>query len=137
MTESGGYSFASQPDDGTLIGLNGRRLHRIARDGTILADFSTPVSGEQNGNGVVFEGPFDPAISPDGTKVAYSYLSTTVWTDPGCTPPNCDYKRTEVRRGVATVALRCPRGCGGELSLRHMGRADFSLLRGEEEVRSA
>jgi hypothetical protein len=40
-----------------------------------------------------------------------------------------------VRRGVARVRLRCPRGCGGELSLRHMGRRDFSLLRGEREVR--
>jgi hypothetical protein len=40
-----------------------------------------------------------------------------------------------VRRGVATLQLRCPRGCGGELSLRHMGRRDFSLLRGEREVR--
>lgn len=40
-----------------------------------------------------------------------------------------------VRRGVATVRLRCPRGCGGELRLRHMGRRHFSLLRGEREVR--
>jgi hypothetical protein len=40
-----------------------------------------------------------------------------------------------VRRGIATVRLRCPRGCAGELSLRHMGRRDFSLLRGETEVR--
>jgi hypothetical protein len=40
-----------------------------------------------------------------------------------------------VRRGVATVRLRCPRGCGGELSLRHMGTRRFSLLRGENEVR--
>ena len=101
VTQGGGYSFASQADDGTLIGLAGRRLHRIARDGTILADFSTPVSGEQNGNSVVFEGPFDPAISPDGTKVAYSYMSTSFYTDPGCTPPNCDYKRTEVGVGYS------------------------------------
>jgi hypothetical protein len=40
-----------------------------------------------------------------------------------------------VRRGLARVRLRCPRGCGGELSLRHMGRRDFSLLRGERDVR--
>jgi hypothetical protein len=40
-----------------------------------------------------------------------------------------------VRRGLATVKLTCPRGCGGELSLRHLGRRDFSLLRGEREVR--
>jgi hypothetical protein len=40
-----------------------------------------------------------------------------------------------VRRGIATVRLLCPRGCGGELSLRHMGWRDFSLLRGETDVR--
>jgi hypothetical protein len=40
-----------------------------------------------------------------------------------------------VRRRIATVRLRCPRGCGGELSLRHMGRRQFSLLPGETEVR--
>jgi hypothetical protein len=40
-----------------------------------------------------------------------------------------------VRRGIATARLRCPRGCGGELRLRHMGAAHFSLLRGEREVR--
>jgi hypothetical protein len=40
-----------------------------------------------------------------------------------------------VRRGLGTVRLRCPRGCAGELSLRHMGRRPFSLLPGETEVR--
>jgi hypothetical protein len=41
-----------------------------------------------------------------------------------------------VRRGLATVRLRCPRGCGGELRLRHLAapRA-FSLLRGGSQVR--
>jgi hypothetical protein len=40
-----------------------------------------------------------------------------------------------VRRGIVTVRLRCPRGCGGELSLRHMGASAFSLLPGEDAVR--
>jgi hypothetical protein len=102
VTHAGGYSFASQADDGTLIGLYGRRLHRIApQDGRILADFATPVSGEQNGNSVVFEGPFDPAISPDGTKVAYSYNSHSYYTDPGCTGTNCTYRRIEVGVGYS------------------------------------
>jgi len=101
VTQGGGYSFASQADDGTLIGLFGRRLHRIAPDGTILADFATPVSGEPNGNSVVFEGPFDPAISPDGTKVAYTYNSHSYYTDPGCTGTNCTYRRIEVGIGYS------------------------------------
>jgi WD40-like Beta Propeller Repeat len=103
VTHAGGYSFASQADDGTLIGLFGRQLHRIdPKDGRILADFSTPVSGDTNeGASVRFEGPFDPAISPDGTKVAYTYNSHSYYTDPGCTPPWCTERRIEVGVGYS------------------------------------
>jgi hypothetical protein len=42
-----------------------------------------------------------------------------------------------VRRRIATVRLRCPPGCAGELSLRHMGRRQFSIPRagGDVQVR--
>lgn len=40
-----------------------------------------------------------------------------------------------VRRGVATVRLRCPRGCRGEVILRHMGRRKFSIYRAGGDVR--
>jgi hypothetical protein len=40
-----------------------------------------------------------------------------------------------VRRGVATIRLTCPRGCAGELGLRHAARRQFSLMPGEREVR--
>ena len=39
VTHNGGYSFASQADDGTLIGLFGRRLRKLDRHGNVLADF--------------------------------------------------------------------------------------------------
>jgi WD40-like Beta Propeller Repeat len=95
VTSTGGYSYASQADDGTLIGLHGRRLHRIARDGRVTADFATPASGDST----TFVGPFDPAISPDGTKVAYTYNWKYLYTEPGCTGLHCTYQRIEV--GVA------------------------------------
>ena len=101
VTNGGGYSYASQADDGTIIGLFGRRLHRIARDGRILADFATPVSGDTGPNNSHFKGPFDPQISPDGTKVAYSYAWQYYYTDPGCTPPGCTYQRLEVGVGYS------------------------------------
>jgi WD40-like Beta Propeller Repeat len=99
MTRTGGYTYASQADDGTLIGLHGRRLHRIARDGRVTADFATPASGDPGGSTSHFIGPFDPAISPDGRKVAYTYNWQYYYTEPGCTGPGCTYQRLEV--GVA------------------------------------
>jgi hypothetical protein len=39
-----------------------------------------------------------------------------------------------VRRRIAIVRLRCPRGCAGELSLRHMGGRWFSILTGEPKA---
>ena len=85
VTHDGGYSYQSQSDDGTFIALKGRRLHRIDRSGTVLADFSTPVSAEKTSDDEsYFMGPFDPEISPDGTKVVYSYLWQYIYRDPGC-----------------------------------------------------
>ena len=48
VTATGGYSDVSQADDGTMIGLYGVRLHRLSRQGRVLADFNTPVSGPPN-----------------------------------------------------------------------------------------
>jgi hypothetical protein len=75
VTTTGLYSYASQADDGTIIALAGERLHKLARDGKVLADFDTPVSdGPKKGpNENYFMGPYEPEISPDGKLVSYSY----------------------------------------------------------------
>jgi len=88
VTSSGGYSDVSQADDGTMIALNGIRLHRLDRLGNVLADFDTPVSG-MPGNSSGFVGPFEPSISPDGTKVAYQYFYMASGSSPDCMPPDC------------------------------------------------
>jgi hypothetical protein len=89
VTTAGGYSDVSQADDGTMIALNGVRLHRLARDGSLLANFDTPVSDTRPAPSKTFYGPFDPAISPDGTKVAYTYYFMTQSQNPTCFPPAC------------------------------------------------
>ena len=89
MTTTGGYSDVSQADDGTMIGLHGVRLHRLDRQGRVLADFDTPVSDTRPAPSKTFYGPFDPAISPDGTKVAYTYYYMTQSQSPTCFPPEC------------------------------------------------
>jgi hypothetical protein len=89
VTTTGGYSDVSQADDGTMIGLNGVRLHRLDPTGKVLADFDTPVSDTRPAPSKTFYGPFDPAISPDGSKVAYTYYYMTQSQSPTCFPPQC------------------------------------------------
>jgi hypothetical protein len=89
VTATGGYSDVSQADDGTMIGLYGVRLHRLSRTGRVLADFDTPVSDTRPAPAKTFYGPYDPAISPDGRKVAYTYYYMTQSHSPTCLPPQC------------------------------------------------
>src|SRR4051794_10118895 len=89
VTTRGGYSDVSQADDGTMIALTGVRLHRLDRLGHVLADFDTPVSDTRPAPAKVFYGPFEPAISPDGTRVAYTYYYMTQSQSPTCFPPTC------------------------------------------------
>jgi hypothetical protein len=89
VTTTGQYADVSQADDGTMIALTGARLHKLSRTGDVLADFATPVSDTRPAPAKTFYGPFDPAISPDGTKVAYSYYWITQSQSPGCLPPTC------------------------------------------------
>ncbi len=89
VTATGVYSDVSQADDGTMIALSGVRLHRLDRRGHVLADFDTPVSDTRPAPVKTFYGPFDPALSPDGTKVAYTYYYMTQSQSPTCFPPTC------------------------------------------------
>lgn len=101
VTATGGYSDVSQADDGTMIALHGVRLHRIDRSGTVTADFDTPVSDVRPEGERVFYGPFDPAISPNGRRVAYTYYSVGKGSAPGCRPPTCQTTVTEGGTGYS------------------------------------
>jgi hypothetical protein len=101
VTTTGGYSDVSQADDGTMIGLKGVRLHKLSREGVVLADFDTPVSDTRPAPSKTFYGPFDPAISPDGTKVAYTYYYMTQSQNPGCLPPTCVVAINEAGTGYS------------------------------------
>jgi hypothetical protein len=99
VTTTGGYTDVTQADDGTLVGLNGVRLHRMDRSGKVLADFDTPVS--TNGPTGSFSGPFNPMLSPDGTKLSYTYFYNTTTQDPSCRPPVCVVKINEGGTGYS------------------------------------
>jgi hypothetical protein len=101
VTYTGGYSDVSQADDGTMIALNGVRLRKLDRAGNVLADFDTPVSDTRPAPSKTFYGPFDPAISPDGSKVAYTYYYMTQSQNPGCFPPECVVAINEAGTGYS------------------------------------
>jgi len=65
LTNQGTYKAASQGDDGTLVAVSGSRIYRLDRaTGAVINQINTPL-------GIGWFGPWEPAVSPDGTKVAY------------------------------------------------------------------
>lgn len=78
VTDGGGYSSASQSDDGTIVAVHGaQRIHKLDRLGNVLADFTTAVSDgldDSNQWGIShFVGPYDVDLSPDGSKLTYNF----------------------------------------------------------------
>ena len=67
VTFDGGYSSPSQADDGTIVALRARQFVRMDRSGHQL---NAPIDaiGTSGGN---FYGPYEPRVSPDGTRIAY------------------------------------------------------------------
>jgi hypothetical protein len=108
VTTSGAYADVTQADDGTMIALTGIRLHKLDRLGNILADFDTPVSDSRPAGSRLFFGPYDPAISPNGQRLSYTYYYMTQSQNPTCFPPECvttineggtGYSRTDRQTG--------------------------------------
>src|SRR4051812_41717172 len=102
VTHTGGYFFVSQADDGTLAALvGGEKLQKLSRDGQVLAEFLTPISDGAPQSGPInkWHGPYNPQISPDGTKVAYEYFNDSYEDDPSCSarsvPPCFAYRQSQ------------------------------------------
>ena len=108
ITKGGGYGYQSRADDGSFIAQFGRRLRRLSPTGAVLAEFATPVSGEQTApNTSYFRGPYKPEISPDGSKVAYEYWYQEYFSEPGCSPvgsPQCTDSHVSVGIGYTHPA---------------------------------
>ena len=99
VTNGGGFSAVSQSDDGHLAALHGDRIAYLDQQGNVLADIQTPVS-TTNDPTRSFQGPFDPVISPDGKRIAYTYYYQYTGYDPYCNPSTgCYLKR--LYQGVA------------------------------------
>ena len=91
VTFDGGYSTVSQSDSGRIAALRGDKIvtvdpqgRAIHVDGSTRYEIKTPHSYTHPGT--QFRGPFDPAISPDGMKIAYSWYYTQLGETPNCNP---------------------------------------------------
>lgn len=91
VTFDGGYSTVSQADSGRIAALRGDRITTlnpdgspVSADGTTRHDLLTPHSYSMPGT--TFRGPSDPAISPDGMEIAYSWYCTQFGETPNCNP---------------------------------------------------
>ena len=65
VTTSGGYSKPTQANDGTIVAVKGKLLHRMDRSGRLLN-----LAGDSSGTG-----PLTPALAPGGSLVAYNYTN--------------------------------------------------------------
>ena len=81
VTHGGGYASPSQADDGTILVQRGTRFVRLSRRGRTLATLDSVLTGKPAGIDAI--GPFDPQVSPDGTKLAYWIGMYSTWHDHG------------------------------------------------------
>jgi hypothetical protein len=77
LTFDGGYSSPSQADDGTIGALRYDQLVRLDRSGRLL---NAPIDAMGSGNEPI-GGPYEPRISPDGTRFAYYFYVQSSWDD--------------------------------------------------------
>lgn len=83
VRHTGSFESASQADSGTIVALRGLDLYRLSRSGKLLhKPFATAF--RRNPLLPSYNGPFSPEVSPDGTKVAYTYSFIASHFDPAC-----------------------------------------------------
>jgi hypothetical protein len=71
-TASWPYRSPSQADDGTIAAAHGTDIVRLAHNGQVLSKFDPPDTTDSAGQ-LIGGHPVQVAISPDGSKVAYTY----------------------------------------------------------------
>jgi hypothetical protein len=80
VTFDGGYSSPSQADDGTIVALRAKQFVRMNRSG---AQLNAPFAGIGTSGGD-FYGPYEPRVSPDGTRIAYWFGQYSSYYSYGC-----------------------------------------------------
>jgi hypothetical protein len=86
VPHTGRFDWPSQADNGTIVAQRGINFHRLSRNGREL---NKPITTAYRTNPILtaYQGPFAPQVSPDGTKIAYTYSFTASYFDYEC---NCN-----------------------------------------------
>jgi hypothetical protein len=96
-TDARRYGDPSQADDGTIVASHGNDIVRLRQNGEVLSRFDPP--GTTDSAGQPIDGvPQDLSVSPDGSKVAFSYYQY------GCPPGAACGARTVLLYSSATAA---------------------------------
>jgi hypothetical protein len=77
LTRDGGYSEPSQADNGTVGALRYDELVRLDRSGRLL---NAPIKAMGSDDRAI-GGPYEPRISPDGTRFAYYFYVQSSYDD--------------------------------------------------------
>lgn len=83
IPHAGRYLNPSQADNGTIVAQRDVYLHRLNRRGRAL---NRPITTAFRTNPILpaFNGPFWPQVSPDGTRIAYTYSFVASHFDWAC-----------------------------------------------------
>ncbi|HEY1277076.1 MAG TPA: hypothetical protein VGF25_19370 [Thermoleophilaceae bacterium] len=81
VTFDGGYSSPSQADNGTIGALRNDQLVRLDRSGRLLNQPIAAMGSAGPGSSSNIGGPYEPRISPDGTRFAYYFYVQTSFDD--------------------------------------------------------
>jgi hypothetical protein len=77
LTDGGQWHSPTQADDGTIAAVEGTGpITVMARDGRVLRTIATPPAKSGDG-GTFAPRPVDLSFSPDGSKIAYSYVANS------------------------------------------------------------
>jgi hypothetical protein len=77
LTDGGQWHSPTQADDGTIAAVQGTGpITVMARDGRVLRTITTP-SAKSGDGGTFAPRPVDLSFSPDGSKIAYSYVANS------------------------------------------------------------
>jgi hypothetical protein len=77
----GGYSSPSQADNGTIGALHNGQLVRLNRSGRPLNAPINAMGSPGRASSANIGGPYEPRLSPDGTRFAYDFYVQTSFAD--------------------------------------------------------